>query len=268
MPRRPPSPSEQPCGSVCRHVRGPLPQIGLDAPAWLRAGLNRLAAAGHRSAPGADVRAAVACPVRERLMARAYLRGPVSTRAAVPAYRAFRTETARQFDLLTRSPRRGGLGVEVTTSDLDPYRGADEMMLDLVTARKLTVFRTSAAGNPHPWLSDDDNDMFRAVHDIFGHAAAGRGFDRHGEEAAWLEHCRLYSPAARRALTTETRGQSSVLFAAYAGERFPRQKLFLLPLLHSDPRWSSVGRRAFDAAPAGDGIELARPARPGGPGRG
>lgn len=240
MPRRQQRHLENPCGQICRHVRGPVPRISLDVPAWLLAGLARLATEGGRSALFADPAVIVACPVRERLIAQAYQRGPMFDIAAVPAYRAFVTETAYQFDLLTRSPRRGGLGVEVTMSDIDPYPRADDMMLDLVGHRRLRVFRSSATGNPHPWISHDDNNMFRAVHDVFGHAAACRGFDRHGEEAAWLEHCRLYSPAARQALTTETRGQTSVLFAVYGGRRFPAQKLLLLPPSYCDPRWSSV----------------------------
>lgn len=240
MPRWQPSYLEQPCGPVCQHVYAPLPRLSARVPEWLEAGLTRLTATGQRSEPFAPADRVVSCPGRERLIAAAYMRGPVSNPAAEPAYRVLAAETFIQFDWLTRPARRGGLGVEVTMSDINPYPTADEMMADLAADRKLRVFRTAAAGNPHPFLPDDDNDMFRAVHDVFGHAAACRGFDRHGEEAAWLEHCRLYSPAARQALTTETRGQSSVLFTRYGGRRFAPQKLLLLPLSCSDPRWSSV----------------------------
>jgi hypothetical protein len=70
-------------------------------------------------------------------------------------------------------------------------------------------------------FSDDDNDAFRAVHDAFGHASTGRHFDRHGEEAAWRKHSQIYSPLARQAMTTETRGQSSTFIYAYGGKRVP-----------------------------------------------
>ena len=91
MPRRQPDRyvqtnyCEQPCGPVCRHVRGPLPRISLEPPGWLQAALAQLTATRRRSAPGADVGAVVACPVRERLIAGAYLRGPVINPAARPA---------------------------------------------------------------------------------------------------------------------------------------------------------------------------------------
>ncbi|NVO58228.1 hypothetical protein HW561_20780 [Rhodobacteraceae bacterium B1Z28] len=53
------------------------------------------------------------------------------------------------------------------------------------------------------------NDMFRAVHDFFGHAVPGTSFSATGEERAWYCHSRMCSPLARSALTTETRGQNT-----------------------------------------------------------
>ena len=52
------------------------------------------------------------------------------------------------------------------------------------------------------------NDMFRAVHDIFGHAIPGTSFGPNGEERAWFCHACMCMPLARPALTTETRGQN------------------------------------------------------------
>lgn len=39
----------------------------------------------------------------------------------------------------------------------------------------------------------------------------------------------MYSPLARQAMTTETRGQSSTFIYAYGGKEFPVQKVMLLP---------------------------------------
>lgn len=63
-------------------------------------------------------------------------------------------------------------------------------------------------------------------HDLFGHAATGRSFDRHGEQAAYLAHSRMFSPAAQGALASETRGQNASLIL---NGQFPRQKVALLP---------------------------------------
>ena len=54
-----------------------------------------------------------------------------------------------------------------------------------------------------------NNDLFRAVHDFYGHAVMGNGFGPVGEENAWLIHSQMYSDKARGVMTTETRMQNS-----------------------------------------------------------
>jgi hypothetical protein len=55
------------------------------------------------------------------------------------------------------------------------------------------------------------NDIFRAVHDYFGHGKEGVGFRASGEENAWRSHGSMYSDDALGAATSETRGQNSWL---------------------------------------------------------
>lgn len=55
------------------------------------------------------------------------------------------------------------------------------------------------------------NDLFRAVHDAFGHGLEGSGFRAQGEENAWQAHVRLFTGSAVAAITSETRGQNSFL---------------------------------------------------------
>ena len=54
-----------------------------------------------------------------------------------------------------------------------------------------------------------NNDLFRIVHDYFGHLKEGHGFRAAGEDNAWRSHASMYSDLARPAMTTETRGQNS-----------------------------------------------------------
>ncbi|MFI5912361.1 hypothetical protein [Dactylosporangium sp. NPDC051541] len=195
----------------------------------LRRGTAAYCRANDRPVVRFDPRAVTSDARTGRRIAAAYLAGPVADPAAVPSYRALRAETAAQFEFLTRPRARGGLGVDVRVEPADPYPDAVAMMADLLDRGRLRVYSTAAGGNPHPYLSADDNDMFRAVHDAFGHAATGRGFDRHGEEAAWRKHATMYSPLARPAMTTETRGQTCTFIYHFQGARFPEQKMFLLP---------------------------------------
>ena len=91
------------------------------------------------------------------------------------------------------------------------------------------------------------NDAFREVHDAFGHFGAGNPFfRRQGEERAFLEHSRMYSPEARGAMTSETRGQNSWLNSGPFGQSnrtanvndtiFADQKSGLMPAWTGDAR--------------------------------
>jgi hypothetical protein len=83
------------------------------------------------------------------------------------------------------------------------------------------------------------NDLFRAVHDAFGHGLEGASFRARGEENAWQAHARLFTGDALKALTTETRGQNSWLnygpygdtnrTAKLEGTVFAEQKTGLMP---------------------------------------
>lgn len=118
------------------------------------------------------------------------------------AYAALADEVRAQYDLLAREIAIEGYG----DGDPVPYRDSADMMDDVRENRHLWVY---AGGEDHALLSREANFMFRAVHDLFGHAAGGWSFGAGGEENAWVEHSKAFSPLARAALTTETRGQNS-----------------------------------------------------------
>jgi len=158
-----------------------------------------------------------------------------------------REENHRQLETLTSPVSKGGAGLNVNVSKEDPYDSPAALRRDVMENNNLTVMSTATTGG-HPYFSNDDNDAFRAVHDAYGHLATGRGFDRHGEEAAWLSHSRMYSPAARGAMTSETRGQNSALIYGTQDNppgEFGPQKVGLLPSAFSNPyRTSLTGRTA------------------------
>lgn len=163
-------------------------------------------------------------PVRGPEIGRMYLNAsPFVTTLARLAYRQFADQVERQFRELTSCK---GYGVRVTFQDDDPYESADQMFADVRQA-KLKIYRTSP-DQSHPILPAEINNMFRAVHDFHGHYMTSRDFSRHGEEAAWVRHSQMFTGLARRAMTTETRGQSSALCWITTPE-FPPQKAVLLP---------------------------------------
>jgi hypothetical protein len=167
-----------------------------------------------------DYTKTVANRARAAKIADAYDELPVDDKEAYEAYDALSSEVQAQFDYMTKT-----MGIKVEFVDSDPYKNSKEMFAD-ASKGVLKVLKTSSTGS-HPYLTDEQNDMFRAVHDYFGHAATGRGFGQDGEESAWVHHSQMFSDLARGALTTETRGQNS--WYNSRGKQFATQKVALLP---------------------------------------
>ena len=182
----------------------------------------------------------------------AYDRMPAFDSGALPAYHAMREETMRQFDHMTKPVSRGGMGIDVESVNHDPYGGGNvnkavgEFHNDVVNNSRMKVMSTASTGG-HPVFSNDDNDAFRAVHDVFGHLGSGRGIDFDGEEAAYQKHSQMFSPLARQAMATETRGQNSAL--RMHGD-FQDQKVGILPEHMQGLQFSRIGGPAALAAAA------------------
>jgi hypothetical protein len=124
------------------------------------------------------------------------------------AYEQIAKETDEQFKHLpvNMSYHRAGEG---------NYVSSQEMLGDVHGNKHLYVFQ---GGDEHPFLNAVDpatglnqNEKFRAVHDFFGHGIDGNQFGPKGEEQAFADHSQMYSPLARIALASETRGQNSVV---------------------------------------------------------
>lgn len=148
------------------------------------------------------------------------------------AYDALIDETQAQYEAL----KKAGYKFEFMPKSGDPYGNPRNAINDLVQNKHLYVFPTESgfggtrakeALKQNPLLKKTDetwngkpvlaNDMFRAVHDVFGHAKHGVGFRAGGEENAFQSHARMFSPEALPAATSETRGQNSwVNFGPYA----------------------------------------------------
>lgn len=169
----------------------------------------------------------IAEPGRELARVYAGLTSNPNDPAVRAAYDAFTRETAAQGQAL----RAAGIHPEFVTED--PYRNSAEMMAD-VAKGKIKVFKTPEGA--HPLLTPAQNDEFRFVHDVLGHARFGNQFGPYGEELAYRAHAPMYSPEARAAMATETRGQNSFVNFSPGAEALPPserpfapQKAALLP---------------------------------------
>lgn len=196
--------------------------------------------------------------------------------AAVAAYDALTKETMAQY----QAAKAAGLKVDfIKPGQADPYAASPRLAIeDLKNNNHMWVYPTDSGfggdttpqkeiTNPHPLLRDSGetisgqpakiNDIFRVVHDYFGHGAEGNGFRADGEYNAWRQHNAMYSDAAKPALASETLGQNAwVNFgphgeanrtASTAGTIFADQKAGLMP----ESVWKGM---AGDSEPASGGV--------------
>ena len=152
------------------------------------------------------------------------------------AYDAMAKETIAQYETILEQ------GYVVEINNTEPYANSAAMIADLSENKVMKIFSTESGFGDTP-ITDDQraenpllrdsgfkdvngqtllvNDVFRFVHDFFGHAERGNSFGAKGEENAWDAHSRMYTPLARKAMTSETRGQNSwVNFSGVNDEAF------------------------------------------------
>lgn len=210
---------------------------------------------------------------RAKRIADAY--GAMAHAPADPAVRAAYADLIRQTRAQYDALVDAGYRFRFFGNDSDPYNTNPwAAMRELRTSKSMAVYATSEgfgsdanfdpANNPllaetglmwdmpgrgaQPVLA---NDLFRAVHDAFGHGLEGAGFRAQGEENAWQAHVRLFTGAAVGAITSETRGQNSFLnfgpdgaanrAAGLFDTKFADQKTGLMP------EWTWMEGRAGDA---------------------
>lgn len=133
------------------------------------------------------------------------------------AYKSLADETQAQWDFIVSK----GVKMEPWKKEGQPYKNSAEMIADVRDNKHLWFFPTDAgfgsggAAKSHPMLAPSKvpglvvNDLFRAVHDYFGHAKEGFEFGPKGEYNAYLAHNQMFSNAARPALASETLAQNS-----------------------------------------------------------
>jgi hypothetical protein len=130
------------------------------------------------------------------------------------AYDQLTRQTDRLFRALTMEGNPCRFDVRFSHTER-PYQSDRELISAVLSERQLeVVVAASDKYRLHPLVDCRPGgayDRFRAVHDILGHALAGRGFDAEGECAAW--HCqdRYYRGLARLALLAELRAEHAVL---------------------------------------------------------
>lgn len=127
------------------------------------------------------------------------------------SYAALAHETKQQYEHAIKN----GMTFTPWGKDRDPYKTSYEMRNDVLHNKHLGFYQGGDMPKDHPLAQVDPehglnfNDMFRAVHDLYGHAKEGYEFGARGEFNAYLSHKQMYSPVAQLAMASETNGQNN-----------------------------------------------------------
>lgn len=112
--------------------------------------------------------------------------------------------------------------------DYDPISNALQIHEHIDTEERLPVWHSKHTGG-HPVLTDDENNAFRAVHDVMGHYLHRVSFDANGEDTAYRGHALTMPRDLWPVLATETRGQNAALNFGDPIGAFKEQKVVLAP---------------------------------------
>ena len=136
------------------------------------------------------------------------------------SYEALKNETLAQYQHMIEN----GIVPEIyygTVKNPEPYHSSAHMMKDVSNNNKLKFLKTNIDDLPpdHPmaqpsgiFINGEElllNDVFRVVHDYYGHTGQGFQFGSVGEYNAYLSHANMYSDASIPALANETLFQNA-----------------------------------------------------------
>lgn len=151
------------------------------------------------------------------------------------AYEDFKRQNEEMYSFMTRPESEGGMGIEVVfTTKTDPYDTAIDQAKD-INDNKRIVLESGLGGDHQATMTTAEYDRFRAIHDVFGHAGIGSGFDRHGEYQAWLVHSAMYTGDGQRAMSTEYRAVNSASWSGAPGSPGTGKSILLPERLTKPP---------------------------------
>jgi hypothetical protein len=130
-------------------------------------------------------------------------------------YDRLKLQNLRQYEAIVGA----GVEIEPWLGAGQPYRDSRELCERVRATRRLRVYLTRSGHGPspaagyHPMREPSGvsaggvelchNDVFRVVHDVFGHVMFGNGFGPRGEFLAAFCHMHMYSADVHPVLFTE-----------------------------------------------------------------
>ena len=190
-------------------------------------------------------------------------------------YESFKRETEDQFDALLAA----GFSVRPWLEAGQPYKSSHELRARVVREHVLYVYLTASGHGPGPGRSVDDldcgdhpmlvtsdysvdgitftyNDLFRAVHDLFGHVMHPNTFRIEGELCAVMSHLTMYSTEVAPVVLAESAAQICWFYygphleatgdpfgiGTTSPKPYPAQKVLVMPDRLVDGFWNMFTR--------------------------
>ncbi len=171
-----------------------------------------------------------------------YVQGRFKTEESDQVAEAYKTISKINYELFKRIP------LNIAFTDEDPYGSSKEMCDNALATGNIRIY-TSWSG--HPFLTQEENSISRAVHDVFAHLVCGCPFTFQGEYSGYREQRRYYPDWTWNVLFAEIPAQTC---AYYYSKGFGyRQRAIEAPMrwldlcegLQKDYSKNSVLRRAY-----------------------
>lgn len=149
---------------------------------------------------------------------KAYVEGTFESENSEYVAKAYKEIARVHRELFERIP------FKVEFTEEDTYMNAKDMRADVLKTGVIKIYK---GWSGHPFLTHEENNIGRAVHDVFAHLVCGCPFNFQGEYNAYLEQRKYYPEWTWRVLFAEIPGQTSAYY--YKGDFSYDQRAFEAP---------------------------------------
>lgn len=150
------------------------------------------------------------------VLGRNYIEGLYSSENSKEVEHDFKIISAVNEELFKLIP------YQVVFTEEDTYTSAKEMR-ERVQKEGIIYIYTGWSG--HPFLTQEQNNIGRAVHDVWAHCVCGCPFSFQGELNAYYTQRELYPKSVWATLFAEIPMQTAAFYAAGKGFNFPQRAI-------------------------------------------
>jgi len=150
------------------------------------------------------------------ILGRNYVEGFYTSENSPEVAEDFRTIVAVNKELFKHIP------YQVIFTDKDMYTSAKQMREEVVRTGIIYIYD---GWSGHPFLTQEENNIGRAVHDVFAHMVCGCPFSFEGELNAYFTQRQYYPERVWATLFAEIPMQTAAYYYTGGGHDFPQRAI-------------------------------------------